>query len=659
MTSFINFSLKLFELNTSPFISCLLLLIFINACAIDSLKVGSEKPQINHWFTSCEKTEKIGKSSFFSDGVGPINANAQICDSTARSGSKSLLLNSNQKYAFTTVIKDVKAGDFFLASVWVKKEKNLPKLVGKYNQTHHINEKASKYRNGWSYIETKIHVIEGVKEIKFYIYHPQEENLILDDFHIYRVPNYIDSKIEKVEGIEFFEIEINEEEQESKIEQRNKAYLNRLQFSETKKWSKSKVNSIDAKMRFKGDWLDHLSNYKWSYRIKQELSNSFSITNPVSRSFLKEFVNQEIMRSQGLLTTNYRYCYVSFNDSLFGIYGLEDHFSNELIKKWGVDSGNILKYDEDHIWLIRHENKCKDRIELNYLDCAGIESFTNKKNKNQLKKAGQTMDKMKFGDYKPNYTFDIDYMARYFAFIDLFQGYHGTIWHNLRFYRNSKNEKFYPIAFDLSADKDKNYNHLFFEDLDHPQVFTPLFNNKIFKLKYIDYLTKYSSIEFIESTDSILGDKFLLYKKAFYNEYDSAWIKTDYLSTRAKYIREKLRNGAKAKLEGSKFTHFIKSNLSNNYQFHPKLSVKAYNQGNNEIIIQNFFHQKIKIVKLLDRDENLISEPNRNIAKFKKAGTKYPYLLFKNNQQVKYVIIMVGEKEWKIKVSKTAYPISF
>ncbi len=190
------------------------------------------------------------------------------------------------------------------------------------------------------------------------------------------------------------------------------------------------------------------------------------------------------MRSQDLLTTNYRYSYLSYNDSLFELYGIEDHFSNSLIKTWKFGDGDILKFDESDLWLVRSENKGKDRVELNYLDCAGIESYTNRNNENNFNEIAGNLDKIKFVNYNPDSIFDIDYMARYIALIDLLEGYHGTIWHNIRFYRNKASGKLYPIAFDLTTDKKNTSNKLFIDDIDHPQVFTTLLNKSNFKLKY-------------------------------------------------------------------------------------------------------------------------------------------------------------------------------
>ena len=612
-----------------------------------------------HWFTSCESTNKKDNRIFFSDGIGNISASSQINQLFARTGKSSLLMLPSEKYALSLTINDSKIGDYYIASVWFKNDSTTPILCGVYNNTFVRSNESIKTVGEWNYLEIRTHLTEEAKSIKFYIHKPNKDSIFLDDLHVYRLPNESVFLEKTSKSIQHLNIKFPKENTIKAIALRKQAYTQGLQNKSTKKWLPIKINNQDAKMRFKGDWLDHLSNYKWSYRIKQDSSLSFSITNPISRGFLGEYINQAIMRSQDLLTTNYRYSYISYNDSLFGLYGIEDHFSKSLIKTWKFGEGDILKFDESDLWLVRSENKGKDRVELNYLDCAGIESYTNRNNENNFNEIARNLDEIKFGNYNSDSIFDIDYMAKYIALIDLFEGYHGTIWHNIRFYRNKASGKLYPIAFDLTTDKKNTSNKLFIDDIDHPQVFTTLLNNHNFKLQYYNNLIKYSSNKFIESVDSILGVDYCTYKNAFFMEYDSIWIQTDDLSSRAQYIRERIQQDLKTKLMKSKFSHFEKNNISDNYQFHPNISVKAYNQGNNQILIQNFFNKKIKVLEIQSKDGKTIFNEIKTIPAFKIAGKQYPYLSIKTKNPGKYLKIIAAGEKWTITISKKAYPISF
>ena len=615
----------------------------------------------NHWFTSCESTKLINKTRFFSDGKGLIKFQNTICDSISRSGKFSLIMEQNKKFAFVTKIKKIKKGDYFLAYVWVKDSISLPKLTAVYNKKFNMRKKVLKKENGWSYLEVRVHIEEDAPELRFYVYKPKKKKMVLDDFHIYKLPNKINSKTNQLEGIQKVSLVVPEDDLIKVAEQRKKAFDDKILSKKTKKWIKVEANGKKAKMRLKGDWLDHLSNYKWSYRIKTTQSpfKEYSITNPISRNFLNEFSAQKIMRSEGILTTNYSFCYVSTNDSMKGIYGLEQHFNKDLIETWKFGSGDILKYDENDIWKIRKRNNLKDRHELNYLACSKIISYINKGTSEHLKNNGKTLDILKKSDFPVDSIFDLDYMAKYCALIDLFNAHHGIIWHNIRLFRSDSTNKYYPIAFDLSTDKNSLNNELLFQKINQQPIFMGLFQNEKFKKKYFNQLKIYSSDDFLNRINALLGKEHKLYSKAIHQEYDSVWIQNESYKERAQQIKLLIQNGLKDRLNTLKFNTKNTNLLNKEYEFEPIVSAKAYNQGNGKILIMNFYNKPIKIIAYEDDKGKEVKTSSKQIQAYKKAFSKAPYYIHSTKTKLKWCVVSVNQKRYRIKIRKGAYPISY
>ena len=113
---------------------------------------------------------------------------------------------------------------------------------------------------------------------------------------------------------------------------------------------------LDAKIRLKGDWTDHLQGDKWSFRIHLKSDGQilhfrqFSLQTPETRNFLNEWAFHENLLQEGILTTRYDFINVLLNGDLLGIYAIEEHFAPELIESQGRRQGVIIRFDEDLLW---------------------------------------------------------------------------------------------------------------------------------------------------------------------------------------------------------------------------------------------------------------------------------------------------------------------
>ena len=122
---------------------------------------------------------------------------------------------------------------------------------------------------------------------------------------------------------------------------------------------KYRNNEIPIKLRFKGDWVDHLKGEKWSFRVVVLGENtfkglkSFSIQSPHTRTFLDEWFMHKIFKKEDILTTRYEFIDVKLNNKQLGIYAYEEHFEKQLLESSNRREGPILKFNEEGLWETR------------------------------------------------------------------------------------------------------------------------------------------------------------------------------------------------------------------------------------------------------------------------------------------------------------------
>ena len=119
-----------------------------------------------------------------------------------------------------------------------------------------------------------------------------------------------------------------------------------------------KKGSLKAKVRLKGDELDHLKNKKWSFRVKIKNDetyngmNKFSLQSPKTRNFIYEWVYHRLLAKENLPSLQYSFVKLDLNGIDLGIYALEEHFDKQLLESNGFKEGPILKYF-DSVWVSR------------------------------------------------------------------------------------------------------------------------------------------------------------------------------------------------------------------------------------------------------------------------------------------------------------------
>lgn len=210
-------------------------------------------------------------------------------------------------------------------------------------------------------------------------------------------------------------------------------------------------DSIGGKIRLKGDWLDHLDDNKWSFRIKLDKPMDdglqvFSVQNPKARGFLDGYVFNQLLIDEGVLSNEMRFIELIVNGATWGIYCIEEHLTTRMITNQGKPNGVLLKFNDNTFF--NTENKDVPGL----IKAAKIKVYGDAKKKKEYK-ADVKIAKQIIGDYQKqidsNYNyFDPQKMGMYYAICDLTTAYHAMGWINIRFYYNFETKMMEPVGYD-------------------------------------------------------------------------------------------------------------------------------------------------------------------------------------------------------------------
>ena len=228
--------------------------------------------------------------------------------------------------------------------------------------------------------------------------------------------------------------------------------------------------TIQARVRIKGDFLDHLDTDKWSLRIELKSDklwgmSRFSIQHPKTRSYLWEWLFMEMARRDGLLAPRADFVNVVMNGNATGIYYLEEHFTKELLESQGRREGPIVRFVED----------TRMDAEANYFDAFGYASTTvepairlssariaaygekrltsSEALSRQLQQALEHMRGLQQDEagHRTHELLDVRSNAVYGALSALFRTSHGLNWKSVRYYHNPVTARLEPVIFDTQA----------------------------------------------------------------------------------------------------------------------------------------------------------------------------------------------------------------
>ena len=225
--------------------------------------------------------------------------------------------------------------------------------------------------------------------------------------------------------------------------------------------------ALDARIRLKGDVIDHLEGSKWSFRVHLRGDNAllgmkrFSLHHPQTRNYLGEWAYQRALAREDVLTLRYRFVAVTFNAKDLGIYAMEEHFEKRLIEHNRRREGPIVRFNEDMFWREKAQQEVPfPQAQTNssgVYSSSEVDGFQTSQvladpvARERFARASDRLSRFRTGELKTSEVFDVDLLARYYAVTDLFAAEHGARWHNVRFYYNPDTTLLEPIGFDGDA----------------------------------------------------------------------------------------------------------------------------------------------------------------------------------------------------------------
>ena len=310
-------------------------------------------------------------------------------------------------------------------------------------------------------------------------------------------------------------------------------------------------DSIGGKIRLKGDWLDHLGDDKWSFRIKlkKPLADGlqvFSVQNPKARGRLDGYVFHQLLLDEGVLSNEMRFIELIVNGDTWGIYCLEEHLTTRMFTNQGKPDGVILKFNDNTFFST--ENKDAPGL----IKAATIKVYGDAKKKKEHK-AEVKLAKQIISDYQKQIDtvydyFDPEKMGRYYAICDLTTAYHAMGWINIRFYYNFETKMMEPVGYDpypmMKWGKPylgKEAKTVVIDRYDTRMiVYSALFNEAISEAYYLA-LNRVSDPNYVNQFLENHKEKLAFYEGELQKEYDYDY-DYDFLLNNAKEIRDSLNH---------------------------------------------------------------------------------------------------------------------
>ncbi len=373
-------------LNSSNFLHGLVLLFLIVAVSctrVDDFPVGKKV------VCDAERTTKKGKFIAANDSAGVFDGGYLRSGLDAFTGRYSALTIPKKKaFAFGYTIKHSGPDNYFKVSVWRKSKDGKGVLVASSikKDAYYLatSEPIETQQNGWEKLAFEVYTPPnfGYQGLKFYVWNNGTDTVYFD--------NLIIERLEKKEYPEYnlppFAVVIDSSDIIKINEKRRIAFENGVLETTDKDWVKGFIFNGDepmkAKLRLKGDWLDHLHGDKWSYRIKMRKNfawnrlRAFSIQTPASRNFLLEWEAHQLYTIKDMLTTRYGFIPVSINNSTRGMYAWEEHFAKQLLEFNNRREGPIIKFSEDAFWQVQKIHIRLDKWQqLPYFEASAIKPF--------------------------------------------------------------------------------------------------------------------------------------------------------------------------------------------------------------------------------------------------------------------------------------------
>lgn len=557
------------ETSSNIFILTIITVVLGTSFYLRFIKGASHQNKMSpSYLLSCDFEHVDGE--FYNAGNHLIHGAASQSDEKYISGNYSSKLSKEDKFGFTYIMDNPKAGNHYLVSVWSLN----PHPVDAYLVVSAENEKLlykstakTVERNGnfWDRRELRFKVpeIETPKRIKIYVFKDEGANEIyFDDFIIKEIDPEFEAFNSSTYIPKTFNLILDNVAQDYFKVMKEKSISQGTIFNDGSTAKAKLIDNGESKkcnVRLKGDWLDHISGYP-SYRVNLnsetswEGMQSLSIQEPHTRGFLREWVFFKFLDYSDVLHPRYDFCYYKENNNKPIVFSYEEHFTKNLVEHSARREGPILKMTEDRMWDVTRRSVKNMHGELpdiskkdNAYWMSEIRSFKEGKllkNPTLMKNfelAHTLMDQFKYGTKPVQEIFDVERLAKYLAWVDICLAHHAITWHNQRFYYNPVTALLEPIGFDAFTPEDpKNYasinyaSDFYINKTENYEPLQQLLYDDNFVEVYFKYLHIYSDPILIENILNTLEEDIVARENFINQRYK------DY-----KYDRHEILNKAK------------------------------------------------------------------------------------------------------------------
>ncbi len=302
--------------------------------------------------------------------------------------------------------------------------------------------------------------------------------------------------------------------------------------------------SMEIKLRLKGDWTDHLEGDKWSFRVHVKDGEGallgmrrFSLQSPETRNFVNEWAYHQNLQAEGILTTRYHFVNVVLNGEYKGIYALEESFTEDLLESQGRREGVIIRLNEDFLWSNWARFEKDDLFDITSrsmgiflltqsADSSEITPFRGSRIKGddvlfaEAETAIELLYGLREGLLSHSEVLDEELWGKYYAITDLWGAGHGTNWHNERFYYNPITGLLEPVAFDGDV-----LNPSFSSGDTLAEVFeqSPFFMSTGIQKKYLETLEEIIKPAYRLNLEEQLGADINGYTQRILEEYEGSY----------------------------------------------------------------------------------------------------------------------------------------
>jgi hypothetical protein len=598
-----------------------------------------------------------------------------------RTGNYGVKLDSTHLYGFNLEIDNPKIGELYKATAWQKVGVDYGGLYCSLRGDERgivSSSSNGKVVNGWVKRSISVIVTKGIDKLVFYV-GAGAKIAYFDDIEVIRyseipspttseslvlfIPDESNSKLE-----DYIESALKE----GVISPENKAYV--------KGFILSGFDSIPIQIRLKGDWVDHLTSGKPSYRIKVKGDYSFnglktfSIQHPKTRNFLNEWFMHEWCDSEGVLATSYDFLPVVFNGDGMGVYAIEEHFDKQLLEQKNRREGVLLKFDETGFWDLTRL-KSDNSKSYPYYQQSIISLFKKKRTlknkvlKNQFIDGARALQLFKSMDGRVSDFVDLKQVAKYYAILELGCAFHANNWHNRRFYFNPITQNLENVGFDMLAGENPEQELSIMyglnaerESLKEARLDARLYKNTDFRKYYLGYLKQFSDSTYLNELFSKLEVELVSRESLMNDEFiDSELDKTFYYK-RARVVNKKMKYLIK-KWDDYMLVPFndiqIKQDTYIEHQsdfYLESVSINAYvhkvDSAKYRIEIENYHLNDVKIVGYKTKNDTIIRFKTPFTLSAFKADPKLEMLDINVKNKPKSILFILSNKPKQVLMKK-------